>query len=151
MATIIVGTNSYVTEAELQDYADDRGKTITATDLSTILTEAMDYLRQQRWKGVKTDEAQALAFPRDPDTVVPDDIKQAQMVLAMQYDAGNDPLANVGRAVKRKKIDVIETEYMDNAANTVTFTQVNNLLKPYLATSGFGANTFEVKLGAGAI
>lgn len=151
MATIIVGTNSYVTEAELQAYATDGGDTIATADLSALLIKAMRYLGQQNWKGEKTDPLQALAFPRDPDTVVPSAIKQAQMVLAMQYDAGNDPLANVGRAVKRKKIDVIETEYMDNAANTVTFTQVNNLLKPYLASSVSVGNTFEVKLGYGAI
>lgn len=151
MATIVVGTNSYVTEAELQTYADDGGDTIATADLSTLLIKAMRYLGQQSWKGEKTDPAQALAFPRDPDTTVPDAIKQAQIVLALQYDAGNDPLANVGRAVKRKKIDVIETEYMDNASSTVRYTQVDNLLRPYLDSSGFGGVTFDVKLGAGAI
>ena len=151
MATITVGVNSYVTEAELQTYADDRGKTITATDLSVLLIQAMDYLNVQSWKGVKTDENQALDFPRGPDTEVPQAIKNAQMVLALEYDAGNDIQANIGRAVKRKKIDVIETEYMDNASATINYQKVTALLRPYLANSYSGGTTFEVKLGYGAI
>ena len=35
--------------------------------------------------------------------------------MAIAIDSGNDPLADVARAVKKEKVDVIEVEYMDNS------------------------------------
>ena len=64
MATIIVGTNSYVTEAELQTYADDRGIVIQGADLSVLLINAMDYIETRSYSGQKFDADQSLEFPR---------------------------------------------------------------------------------------
>lgn len=147
MANITVGENSYIDEAYLQAYADDRGLTIAAADLSVLLINAMDYLNVQSWSGTKTDENQALDFPRNGATDVPSNIEQAQAVLAIEWDKGNDLQSKIGRAVKRKKIDVIETEYMDNAEETVRYPKVDALLRPYLSSGYGGGNVLSVSAG----
>lgn len=144
MATIVVGTNSYVTEAQLDTYAADRGITIEAADKSILLINAMDYIETRPYAGTKTDPEQALEFPRYPDTVVPDDIENAQMVAALLIDSGVDLFATVERAVKREKVDVLETEFMDNAAETPYYPQLENLLSKYYSS---GAGGFEVIRG----
>lgn len=156
MATIVVGTNSYVTEAELTTYADDRGVTLTA-DASVLLIKAMDYIEGQEYKGYKTVDTQALAWPRADvylstafcysnlidSTVVPSDVKNTQMILAMQIDAGNDPLTTQGQAVKSETVDVITVVYQDGTTASPQLKAVKLLLNKYLANSG-GNNCIKV-------
>jgi hypothetical protein len=147
MATIVVGTNSYVTVAEAEAYAADGGDSFTG-DVSVMLIKAMRYLNLQNWSGTKTDTAQALDFPRNGDTDVPENIKQAQIVIALTYDGGADLLAPVERAVKSEKVDVIEVEYMDNAASAASYPYINALIGSYLSSNALtGGNTFEVYKG----
>ena len=160
-ATITVGTNSYVTEEELATYAEDRGITISGTP-SVLLIKAMDYLESRVYKGYKTDSTQSLQFPRVlcnttysnvypnvyplnyynyatceySSTEVPDDIKKAQMVAAILIDGGNDLQPTITKAVKREKVDVLEVEYKDNSNESNSYTQLNNLLRPFLNNIG---------------
>jgi hypothetical protein len=139
---IVVGTNSYVTEAELNDYASDREITIEGT-AATLLIKAMDYLETRNWKGLKYESDQALEWPRDlgamsayesyyvEPSVVPDDIETAQIIAALLIDSGEDLMPNVGRSTKREKVDVIEVEYMDTAASTTQYSQLSALITPY--------------------
>lgn len=150
---IIVGTNSYVTEAELSEYALQRGITISG-DTEMLLIKAMDFLEIKKYKGSKTSISQTLEFPRtvtyaysaflttdsdyiDPD-VVPTKIKTAQIVASLLIDAGNDLLANVERVTKREKVDVIEVEYDVQSIATTSYTQLNDLLRPYLSNTQYG-------------
>lgn len=147
MATITVGVNSYVTVAEAEAYAADRGYTFVG-DVSIMLIQAMDNLNIQNWSGTKTDEAQDLDFPRNGATTVPAKIEQAQIVIAMQYDQGVDLLAPIDRAVKREKVDVIEVEYQENAAVAPRYPLIDALIGSYLSSNALsGGNTFEVRLG----
>lgn len=145
MATIIVGTNSYVTEAELQSWADDRGKDLTGSDLSILLINAMDYIEVQSYSGTKYDENQTLEFPRyytatAPDTApdVPEDIKNAQYNAAYLISTGVDLFATVDRATKREKVDVIEVEYMDNASEVPRYPSIDRYLNKYLGSLNNG-------------
>lgn len=150
MATITVGTNSYVTVSELEAYADDRGITISATDKSVLLIKAMDYLETRTYKGLKTITTQTLEFPRvfcgydyaGLDELclldineVPQDIKNAQMTAALILDTGDEIQPTLGRAVKKEKADVLEVEYSDNALASKQYTKLNDILRPYLANS----------------
>lgn len=145
MATIIVGTNSYVAEEELVSYANDRGVSISG-DTSILLIKAMDYIETRPYGGHKYDEDQALEFPRypyvrdiNPDpSVVPDDIKTAQIVAALLTDSGVNLLATVDRATKKEKVDVLEVEYMDNASDSPRYIQLNSLLYPFYSSGGAG-------------
>jgi len=124
--SIVAGSNSYITEAELATYAGDRGVTIAGTPAELIL-KATDYLETLSYKGNRYTKDQSLQWPRsnvwidgfsvDVDEI-PEDIKTAQLALALEIDAGNDPLAPVERATKKEKVDVIEVEYMDGTRDS---------------------------------
>lgn len=158
MAVIVVGTNSYVTEAELATYASDRGITIAAADTTTLLVRSMDYLETRLYKGYKTVTTQALQFPRvlcadyflnndyytrdiyipcehDSETV-PNGIKNAQIVAALLIDSGEDLTPTLGKKVIKEKIDVIEIEYDSYSSDSKSFSQLNALLQPFLASAG---------------
>ena len=140
MASIIVGTNSYVTEAELTIYATDRGVTI-AGDTAQLLIKAMDWLEIQPFSGSKYDYDQDLQFPRYPyspqlPNVVPDNIEKAQIVAALEIDSGADLLATIDRAVKREKVDVIEVEYQENASEVARYPELDMLIAEFLTSTG---------------
>jgi len=137
---LIVGTDTYVTVAELEAYAAKREITIVATNKEVILTKALDYIETRNFKGYKTDADQALQFPRvitgyDSDEV-PDGIETSQIIAALLVDGGNDLQPTIEKAVKSEKIDVIEIEYQDYASESTTYTQLNDTLRPFVQGSG---------------
>lgn len=134
--------NSYVSVADLEAYAADRGKTIAASDPGVLLIQAMDYLSLQNFAGIALDDEQPLSYPT-AEKGVPERVKTAQFVLAMMYDSGQDPLAAIERATKSEQVDVIKVEYQDNAAARTLYPQLSALLAPLLAT-GSGGNNFVV-------
>lgn len=159
-ATIVVedGTgktdsNSYVSTADLDTYATDRGVTITGTK-EDLLIQAMDYLEQQPFQGVKGTEEQALQWPRwgviiDGYSVDTDEIPQllidALCENAIGIDGGNNPLADESRATKREKVGEIEVEYMDGARNKTYLAAAEAKLTKLLKTGsrGFSAVAFR--------
>lgn len=139
---VIVGTDSYVSEAELTAYATARGLTLEG-DANVALIRAMDYLGVQDWSGYRTVSTQPLDFPRNGETDIPPSIKTAQMQLAIVYDGGGDPLSPVGPAVKREKVDVLETEYQVGAGVVTAYPMIDRLIAPYIADAP-GAMSFTV-------
>ena len=160
MATIVVedgtGTNaaanSYVSEAELTTYAADRGITLTAaTDV--LLIKAMDYIESLSFIGTKYSKGQALQWPRSNvyidgfyagSTTIPAALKTGQIATALAIDSEDSPLANVERATKREKVDVIEVEYMDNAAAQTIVKTITAALRKLLVSGGSSTTTFAV-------
>jgi hypothetical protein len=145
MATITVGTNSYVTEAELTTYATDRGVTLTgATDV--LLIQAMDWLELRPFKGSKTVATQDLEWPRTgvlvngtelDDSTVPERIKQAQMAAAIQIDGGSDLQPTVGPRVISQSVDgAVSRTFSDKGNQTPVFTKLNALIRDYVTNSG---------------
>lgn len=132
---LVVGTNTYVTVAELNAYATARG-IILALDEELTLLKAMDYIEIQSYWGDKTDETQVLEFPRNGDTVVPEKIKTAQIITAILIDGGEDMFPTSEQAVKREKIDVIEIEYQDYTNSLKNYPQLSKLLSSFLSSSG---------------
>ena len=134
---------SYSTEVELTAYATARGITLN-TDLEILLTKAHDFIESKSYKGSRYSSQQLTMWPRSgvyidgvliPADVVPKGIKNAEMQAAIEIDAGLDPLANVERATKREKVDVIEIEYMDSSSDTTRLTKVMALLRPYIKSN----------------
>lgn len=148
--TVVSGANSYVTEAELSTYAADRGVTLTGTP-NILLIQAMDYLESLRYIGMKHSEDQPLQWPRDEVYVdgyyieretIPKELKAGQLAAALAIDAGNNPLATSPRGVKREKVDVIEVEYMDNAAAEEINRTINAAVRKLLLPGG--GTSFQV-------
>ena len=129
----------YVTEDELEAYATARGITISGNK-AVLLQKALDWLELQPFSGEKYDEDQELEFPRDDDDEVPDKIKTAQMVCALIYDAGGDPLAAISKKVIREKVDVLEVQYSESSSGNDLYPQLSLLLAPYLTGGGSGFN-----------
>ena len=134
-----MATVGYVSEDELTAYATARGITISGNK-AVLLQKALDWLELQPFSGVKYDEDQDLEFPRDDDDEVPDKIKTAQMVCALIYDAGGDPLAAISKKVIREKVDVLEVQYSESSSSNDLYPQLSLLLAPYLTGGGSGFN-----------
>jgi len=134
-----MATVGYVTEDELEAYATARGITISGNK-AVLLQKALDWLELQPFSGEKYDKDQELEFPRDDDDEVPDKIKTAQMVCALIYDAGGDPLAAISKKVIREKVDVLEVQYSESSSSNDLYPQLSLLLAPYLTGGGSGFN-----------
>ena len=140
----------YVTTAQLAAYADARAITLTQ-DESVLLTRALDWLELQVFAGTKTDPAQPLEWPRtgipgvDPATV-PDKIKTAQMVCALIYHAGGDPLAAITPRVTQETVfGAVSVSYSDSGPSTPLYPQLAALIRPYLTAGSMGGANFRVQ------
>ena len=121
---------TYATDAELIAYAAARGVTITALEAPILLTQAGDWL-----------QIQPITVP-DP---VPDQIKQAQMVCAMIYHAGGDPLAAITQKVlSRTVVGVVSRTFSDKGPSTPLYPQLAALIRPYLTAGSMGSANFRV-------
>lgn len=167
--TGLANSNSYVSVVEATAYAAARGISLPAEEakVEALLTQAMDYLESLRakYQGRKTwpqpgmdaghPHAQALQWPRTgvvldcsyklPDNVIPQELKQAQMQAAVEVANGLSLLpSSDGRAVKKEKVDVIETEYMTaeesggGAVGVPSFAALDALLEPLFDPCGGG-------------
>lgn len=148
---LIVGTDTYATEAELAAYAAARGITIAGTP-SVLLIKAMDYLAtlDDRWQGERTSTTQPLAWPRTgvylygtavADDAFPQSLIDAQIRLALDVNAGTNLMPNVGvgasGSVIEKTADVVTVKYAEGYNNTQPiFVAVNGLLKPLMKAGG---------------
>jgi len=141
--------NSFVTLAEMTTYMEGRLNSSTFDDATTdnqnrALAEATRYLSALDWCGYRVTDTQALSWPRqwayDPDSpnqdyfdtdVIPVRIKRGTMELAFQFlKAGTSDVAALDAAagIKRKRIDVIETEY-DTARRPIGLSSYPSVLR----------------------
>lgn len=155
---LVVGTNTYASEAELSAYASAREIDIAGTP-STLLTKAIDYLAtlEDRWQGERTSASQPLAWPRTgvyvygtalADDAIPQSLKDAQIRLALEADSGIALLPTVSAGSKgsviEETVDVVTVKYAEGANSTQpVFTAAMGLLKPLMKAGG-GIN-FEVR------
>ena len=148
--------NSYASVSAADSYVADRGITGWAALSSTIkqqsLVKATDYLEatyRAAWKGNRVSETQSLSWPRYnvivdgfnfPSNVVPTQVVNACIEMAIRASVGETLLADQGQRVRREKIDVIEVEYQDYSDPTQRYPLVNRMVMPYLLSaseSGF--------------
>lgn len=129
--------NSYVSVADFDSYLLERGISVT-TDSEQLLLRAMDVLDAKQYKSEYVKREQSTEWPR-MGAGIPRAIKQAQILLAIMSDSVDVFSASNEAATKREKVDAIEVEYFENQ-NAVTgsplMQTVNELLAPYLASSG---------------
>lgn len=117
-------------------------------------TEYMEGAYRQRWNGYKKTATQALSWPRSyvytepfvqgaigsypyllSDRIVPNEVKNACADLALK--AATVTLAeDLGQAVVREKIDVIEVEYDKNAPAYTQYRAIDMMLAIYLKSGG---------------
>ena len=87
---------SYATIDEAQAYFDRVLNTrpwdcASSTEKTKALAQATDIIDRLNFLGTKTNDAQENQFPRNDDTVVPDDVKNATAAIALALLDGVDP------------------------------------------------------------
>lgn len=156
-------SDTYATMAQYQAYAlNYYNVTITDdADSEAHLRQAARYLDNgYTWAGYPTNQTQALAWPRyvnilvdgwpvDSDTI-PQAILDAQCEMAYRISLGATPYADLdGGAVKREKVDVIETEYAQGTErDRVAFPAVDALVGPYV-TGKVGGKSGSLRVARG--
>lgn len=151
--TLVSNANSYVDELDLIAYAEDRGITITGVE-EQLLIRAMDYLESLSFIGIKRVHTQALQWPRanviiddylvSLDTI-PNELKKAQMEIALAVDNGQDPAADIGRVQSSVKVGEIAVTYESGQATTMVRRISNSLWK--LLNTSVGGGSFTVERG----
>ena len=148
--------NSYASVSAADSYVADRGiagwTALSSTIKQQSLVNATDYLEatyRGAWKGNRVSETQSLSWPRYnvivdgfnfPANVVPTQVINACIEMAIRASLGETLLADQGQRVRREKIDVIEVEYHDYSDPTQRYPLVNRMVMPYLISaseSGF--------------
>lgn len=148
--TGVAGANSYVTVAEFEAYALERGVTLTGTPTSEqLLIRAMDYLESLSYIGEIASMGQALQWPRYgvyidcyyfiSNTTIPNLLKNAQMATAISIDQGDDPLASIPRLVSSETVGPISVTYEKGQSATI-IRRVSALLRRLLVNGGSGAS-----------
>ncbi len=117
-------------------------------------TEYLEGAYRKRWYGYRKTATQALSWPRSgvytepfgegavgsypylvSDTIVPTEVKNACADLALK--AATVTLAeDLGQAVVKEKIDVIEIEYDKNAPAYTQYRSIDMMLAVYLKAGG---------------
>lgn len=127
--------NSYVSQDQAAVFFTERN---IDPPNSGHLLQSMDHIESLKFLGKPTEQGQPLQFPRSgivdinsieyaPD-VVPKAVLIAQMWLAYYIKNGFDPTAVATQAIKKEKVDVLETEFFgDNGtgASMVAYSVVN--------------------------
>ena len=144
----------YVEDTELTAWAAARGITLTGT-ASVLLTRALDFVELQQYKGLRTSASQSLSWPRagvyidgveQAADTVPELVKELQMRVAADMDAGADPLKVKAQQVKSKRVEgAVSIEYMDGSYKPSRSSQVSLLLAKLTAAGG--DNQFQVVRG----
>jgi len=131
---------AYGTDSGLTSYAAARGITLEQTN-SILLTLAHDYIESLDYIGQITEEGQPDQWPRQnvyingyelDETVVPQDIVDAEYQVAVAIDQGNSPFGTVTPGIKRESVDVLSVEYQDGASNRSFDPMVRLKLRKYL-------------------
>lgn len=150
--TITVGTDTYVTVEEADAYYAqsldfDTWDALDTTQKERALVTATRTLDRQVWQGTKTDPLQDLQWPKtnvvdrdgnvlDP-LIVPEDIKTAEIVLALMLYL--DPTVasnkNAGTNIKHLKAGSAEVEYFRPQTGGRFPTIIMELIGQYLASA----------------
>ena len=135
-------TIGYTTDDEYSAYAISRGYVLSGDSL-VQLQLGLDWLELQPFKGAKTDEAQALEWPRDGNTEIPDKIVQAQLEAALVYNAGGNLMASVGKMVTEKTVGTLTTKFAEHGPQSIMYPKLSMLLRGYVS-NGYGSTQFKV-------
>lgn len=150
--------NSYVSVADAEEYATDRG--LTFASASTLLKEAalirattaIDASYRSQFPGWKADgRGQALEWPRTdaydrdlnliPSNEVPIEVVQATIEAAVRELAvpgSTMPDLERGGAIKSVKAGSVAVEYADNAESGTVFSILGGIIAPVLTQSTGG-------------
>lgn len=134
MATLALGTNSYVDQSEADTYCADMGlDSVTDDQLLIRATKWIDRTFANRFLGIRLGNTQALNWPRSPAqdvyfaqglyvsldsdgnyidlNTIPQAVKEATVEVALMLQDGSDPYSQPAPAVieEHSEIDVLKS------------------------------------------
>lgn len=141
----------YVEDTDFTAWATARGITLTGT-AAVLLTRALDWVELQKYTGTATTSA---AWPRSDayidgvlvdSATVPQLVRDLQMRVAADIDAGFDPNAVRAQTVKSERVEgAVSVEYMEGSAQSAISVQAAAILAKL--ANGIGGYQFEVRRG----
>ena len=135
----IVGQNSYISIEEANEYfagrlyAESWGETSDA-DKEKALRQATKEIDRQLLKGRKATDTQELAFPRYPDTEVPEAVKEACCEIALALlERGNSQRRKLQQeGVQSFTLGNMSETYAPGAGKGLLSQEARELLRPWL-------------------
>jgi hypothetical protein len=123
--TLVSGADSYVTLAEFKAWADKRGVTYgTDSVVTQQIYRAMDYIESLNFIGEKSDENQALQWPRDQVVIdgyyidsdeMPNELKVAVYESIKAELDGDSRMTASERRTISEKVGDLQVTYANNA------------------------------------
>mgnify|MGYP000417857651 CR=1 FL=1 len=123
--TLVSGADSYVTLAEFKAWADKRGVTYgTDSAVTQQIYRAMDYIESLNFIGEKSDENQALQWPRDQVVIdgyyidsdeMPNELKVAVYESIKAEIDGDSRMTASDRRTISEKVGDLQVTYANNA------------------------------------
>jgi hypothetical protein len=146
--TIVANANSYDSLVNIDAYCTARNYTswlvLSGVDKEAAILRTMTYLETRMWLGIRASESQELSWPRVgvvlpggftiPSDTIPKNIKQALAEGSYRESVTPSILLQDlerGGEIKRKKIDVLETEWFSYAPNKTVISSLEALLNGY--------------------
>ncbi len=134
-----IGTNSYIDIAEANEYfagrlhAESWGETSDA-DKEKALRQATKEIDRLLLKGRKATDVQALAFPRYPDTEVPEAVKEACCEIALALlERGNSQRRKLQQeGVQSFSLGNMSETYAPGTGRGLLSQEAKELLRPWL-------------------
>ena len=149
--TIVANANSFTTDAEFVAYAALRGLVIPATEAERdpLQIQAVDYIfsKEIKMKGARVSATQELMYPRKgvtannfaiASTVIPKELKNAQLELAAQAHASELLIAGTTQNVSSFSVDGVVSESYFNGGSfeRVRTERADVYLDPLLNNNG---------------
>ena len=134
--SLTVGTDTYASLADIQDWNTARGYTGTIAEADVL--RAMDYIENLPWADEREDADSDLWWGDDPPKAVVDALCYA---ARMENEEPGILMPETRQRIAKEKVDVIEIQY-ESGGNQQIFPALLRFLKGYI-TSG---NIITVRL-----
>ena len=149
--SIVSGANSYVSVADVRQFALDRGVTVPDENsgVERLIFKAMDRFEKNSFKWYLSNQDQPLSFPRSgvdiddrwyTNSEIPKEVKDCVLHMVLDASVSYDDLNQGNRtAVIRKTVGPITTEYANPASGpSEKETRADQLLRKLVKGQGFG-------------
>lgn len=142
--SLVANANTYISAADFTAFATARSYTLVS-GAETLLIQAMDYIENLSFKGLKRNRSQAVQWPRAyvyidgyyfDTTAIPQQLKDGLCHVAMAIDAGNSPLADLPRFTSSERVGELEVKYAPGAPSTPMNIKIHNALYKLLSGGG---------------
>ena len=142
----VPGAQTYVSESTLTAYALARGYTLVG-DPSQLLLQAMDWVENLNFQGIRGYYIQTLQWPRlrimidlywVMNNTIPQLLKDLECEVAMAIDMGESPYASIPNKITRVKAGSIEIDYLGaSVSNPINRAILNKIRKLVVGGGGF--------------